>query len=280
MVKADQHKDRNQTLGSALTLAFALGLASCKQAAAESRFADDYNCPEATAEHVSGSTYHVTGCGNEATYTCLKEAAGWGNQSDMSRVTCIREATDDTPRHYEAQPPAPPPAQPRKGSVARLVDEKSGARGVSAEVPLLQAGAGGPLLRLRTKPGDDPNQIWAIIIGSTRQLTGSRCNAFALIVNGATLTATAPKQDTQGAVALVGASYAAAALAPIAQKNPTLQVRTCGATFAVPEDELATVQKFLSIRDELAQPPATAPSAPTPQPAPAAPAPPAAPTFP
>src|SRR3982750_3595208 len=82
--------------GRALALWGALMLASCKQDAAEARFADDYHCQATSTEELSDGSYHVSGCGIEATYTWVREAGGWGNQSSAN-IVCIREA-EESPR--------------------------------------------------------------------------------------------------------------------------------------------------------------------------------------
>lgn len=53
--------------GRALALAGAVMLTSCKQDAAEARFADDYHCQSTSTEGLSDGSFRVSGCRIEAT---------------------------------------------------------------------------------------------------------------------------------------------------------------------------------------------------------------------
>ncbi len=247
----------------AVVFGSALAATACRQSAAEARFAKDYHCDQVTTEELAGGRFQASGCGAQAIYTCANQVFGeaWDNEIAPTRLTCTREATTEASHHESVQREGAQPAPQRKGSVARLVDETSGAHGVTAELPLLQQGMPGPWLRLETKPGDDPSRVWVTIASSARQADWAGCEAFALVVNGVAVPAIAPQRTSRGAVTSIRALYEARAFEPMTHKNPTLGVRACGSTFALPDDELTTLQKFIAIRDELI-PSATATTAP------------------
>jgi len=240
----------------ALVLGAALAATACRQSAAEARFAKDYHCDKAT-EEISGGRFRASGCGAEAIYTCANQISGeaWDNEPAPTSLTCTREPAVEGRQHEGAQP-----VPQRKGSVARLVDETSGARGVTAELPLLQQGMPGPWLRLETKPGDDPSRVWVTIASSARPPDWAGCEAFALVVNGVAVPATVPQRISQGAVTSIRAPYEGRAFESMTHKNPTFGVRACGSTFALPDDELTTLQKFIAIREELTQSAAATPA--------------------
>ena len=209
----------------------------------------------------------MSGCGAQAIYTCANRVSGeaWDNETAPTSLMCTREAATEASHHDSVQRERAQLAPQRKGSVARLVDEASGARGVTAELPLLQQGMPGLWLRLETKPGDDPRRVWVTIAGSARQADWAGCEAFALVLNGVTVPATVPQRTSQGAVTSIRARYEGRAFEPMTHKNPTLGVTACGSTFALPDDELPTLQKFIAIREELTQsatPPEPATTAP------------------
>jgi hypothetical protein len=248
----------------AVVFGFALAATACRQSAAEARFAKDFHCDKITTEEISGGKFRVSGCGTEAIYTCTNKVTGeaWDNEIATTSLTCTREAATETSHHESAPSEGAQPAPQRKGSVARLVDEASGAHGVTAELPLLQQGMPGPWLRLETKPGDDPNRVWVTITTSARQAEWASCNAFALVVSGVAVPATAPQRSNQGAVTSIRSPYEGRAFEPMTHKNPTLGVSACSSTFALPDDELTTLQKFIAIRAELT--PSAAPAGPAP----------------
>lgn len=198
------------------------------------RFAFDYGCKkDVTVRKVTGSTFHASGCGEAATYTCAGK--------DM----CVREEAPVS-REASTQQYGQPAAQSRsrverKYDTERKLQTVRGVFTAAANTSIILVGA--PAVAL----GEVTVQL-----NIPRSLVHRTCQAVEVLVNDVPTVGDRFETKNEGGFHQSRAQHDFQTFKPLAQQYSTFAVRACGYQVMIDDASMNDVKKFFVIYSQLA----------------------------